>query len=151
MYLLIDSFYPRSYINISFNWISNFSRIWWILSFTVPPKELSKEVENPPNHILLPTLIPNVGTCQVSRHFVSMWLLVGYIAPVAAMYLVRKKFCSLGWARFPGPSPGSEKPHYSVAEALGVKIQQVLLFPLPKYKIQFINFMGWELLFCSLR
>lgn len=43
--------------------------------------------------------------------------------------------------------PGSEKPHYSVAEESGVKIQQDLLFPLPKYKIQFINFMGWEILF----
>uniref|UniRef100_A0A8C4TSK7 IF rod domain-containing protein n=1 Tax=Falco tinnunculus TaxID=100819 RepID=A0A8C4TSK7_FALTI len=30
--------------------------------FTVPPKELSKEVENPPIHILLPTLIPSVVT-----------------------------------------------------------------------------------------
>uniref|UniRef100_A0A8C3XFM3 IF rod domain-containing protein n=1 Tax=Cyanoderma ruficeps TaxID=181631 RepID=A0A8C3XFM3_9PASS len=29
-------------------------------------------VENPPSHILLPTLIPSVGRCQVSQHFVSM-------------------------------------------------------------------------------
>lgn len=43
-----------------------------LFSFTVPPKELSKVVENPPSHILVPTLIPSVGRCQVSQHFVSI-------------------------------------------------------------------------------
>lgn len=45
-----------------------------LFSFTVSPRELSKAVENPPSHILLPTLIPSVGRCQVSQHFVIVFI-----------------------------------------------------------------------------
>lgn len=70
---------------------------------TVLPKELSKEVENPPSHILLPSLIPSVEKCQVSQYFVSISLLVGYICPNSYSVFGQKKVCSLGWERFQGP------------------------------------------------